>query len=48
MLKRYEDHSNVFSEALYNEDGKLKIIDSYFKGYITDKGEEFPDWMHVY
>ena len=48
LLKTYEDHSEQFFEALYNEDGKLKIIDSYFKGYQTDKGEEFPDWLHVY
>lgn len=48
LLKMYEDHSEQFFEALYNEDGKLKIIDSYFKGYQTDKGEEFPDWLHVY
>jgi hypothetical protein len=48
LLKMYEDHSEHFFEALYNEDGKLKIIDSYFKGYQTDKGEEFPDWLHVY
>lgn len=48
MLNLYESHSENFSEAIYNADGQLKIIDSYFDGYKTNEGEKFPDWLHVY
>ena len=59
LLNQYEGHSENFPASIYNEDGKLKIIDKYFEGYYEATPEEiandkislvpkFPDWMYVY
>ena len=59
LLKLYEEHSSNFPASIYNEDGKLKIIDKYFQGYFEATPDEiadeetklvpkFPDWMYVY
>jgi hypothetical protein len=40
LLQMYENHSENFPAAIYNEDGKLKITDKYFQGYYEATPEE--------
>ena len=40
LLQMYESHSENFPASLYNEDGKLKIIDKYFQGYYEATPDE--------
>ena len=55
MLGSYEEHSENFSESLYNEDGNLKLlspfIDGYF-GYSEDSPSEMvmqhPNYVYIY
>lgn len=44
ILKTYEEHSNNFPEAIYNEDGLLKIINKYFEGFYEANPKEMEDW----
>lgn len=56
LLKQYKEHTLNFPEAIYNEDGALKILDFFFSGdvYLGETDEEgnvepkFPDWLYVY
>ena len=56
ILNQYKEHTLNFPEAIYNEDGALKILDFFFSSevYLGDTDEEgntvpkFPDWLYVY